>query len=78
MIENLKKILLVFIIAILAGCYTITYEPVIDTVYAYEGHFYNTNEFYNATQNIQLNDNESIWVLSNKTLKRILKNTERK
>ena len=46
----------------------------INTIKSWEGHFLTTNEFYNATKNIQLNSDETIWVLSDKTLNGVLKN----
>lgn len=50
----------------------------VDPVKSWEGHYKSTNDFYKATKNIQLENDESIWVLSDKTLNRVLKNVERK
>ena len=54
----------------LHGCYT---DLSIVTTNSWEGHYMNEKEFYEHTQGIKLNKNESIWVISNSTLKRILK-----
>ena len=35
-----------------------------------------TNDFYKATSNMQLEEGESVWVLGNRTLKRVLKNVK--
>lgn len=65
------KILCLCALMFLAGCAS---NIQINTVKSWEGHFFTTNEFYNATKNIQLNTDETIWVLSDKTLNNVLKN----
>lgn len=57
----------------LCGC--IHKEINIQVTKPYEGHYFTTNDFYKATKNILLLEDESIWVLSNTTLKQLLKNT---
>ena len=71
----MKKI---FVIAMIfaSGCISIKYEPKIEVVKPYEGHYMTTNDFYKATSNMQLEEGESVWVLSNRTLKRVIKNVK--
>lgn len=54
---------------ILAGCTT---NIEIQTTKSWEGHYMNEKEFHKATNDIKLDRNESIWVLSNRSLKRVL------
>ncbi len=68
------KYLALAVLLLLTGC---THTMQVNTVKHWEGHFMNTNSFYKATQNIQLGTNETIWVLSDRTLNNVLKNTER-
>lgn len=70
----MKLILLMLVSASFIGCMSVTYDAHIETIKPYEGHFMTTTDFYKATENIQLEEGESIWVLSNRTLKRTLKN----
>lgn len=55
----------------LNGC--INTSPVVQTTNSWEQHYMTTNDFYKGTQNIQLKKGETIWVLSNTTLSKILK-----
>ena len=66
-----KTLIIAFILATCIGCTSVS----IQTTKSWEGHFMSTNEFHKATSNIQLEEDETVWVLSNRTLKRILKNT---
>ena len=54
----------------LAGCFT---EPKVETTEVWEGHYFMTNDVQDAVQKIQLKDKQSIWLLSNTSLKRLLK-----
>lgn len=60
-------------VMLLVGCKTA--EPTVETTKCWEGHYYNTNDFVTATKQIELGPKESIWVLSNRTLSRLLQNT---
>ena len=64
-------IIATIILTLCIGCTSIS----IQTTKNWEGHFMSTNDFHKATSNIQLEENETVWVLSNRTLKRVLKNT---
>lgn len=61
------------ILMLLSGCYT---SLNVSTTRQWEGHYFSTNDFYKATSNIQLDKEESIWVLSDRTLNNVLKNVK--
>lgn len=63
------------IIVFLNGCYI--NNIVIDPVKTWEGHYMTIEEFKTSTSDIVLEKDETIWVLSNTTLKRVLKNLGR-
>ena len=74
----MKKMIAFTLAAIcLSGCISTT-EIVVDSVKSWEGHYKTAEEFREKTKDIQLEQNETIWVLSNKTLSRVLKNVEKK
>ena len=56
---------------LLQGCAT---EPTIQSTQPWEGHYFTVEEFNNGTSNVALGKDESIWVMSNTTLNRLLKN----
>ncbi len=58
------------------GC--TSYEPKVETTKSWENHYFTTNDFHKATGSIELERGESIWVLSNSTLSRLLKNIKDK
>lgn len=70
----MKISILTIMICILSGCTTI--QPTIQVTKQWEGHYKSEKEFYNSTKDIKLEKNESIWVLSNRTLIRVLNNNE--
>lgn len=57
----------------LTGCISIVEVQPTET---WEGHYMTVEEFQNNTSNIELAEGTSIWVLSNHTLKRLLKKKE--
>lgn len=65
------KALLFAILLLVVGCYSTKVE----TTKQWEGHYFTVDEMHNATKDMTLDKNESIWILSNNTLKRLLKNT---
>lgn len=67
------KFLMILSLCAIYGCMNASIN--VHTTKSYEGHYMTTNDFYNATKNISLDKDESIWVLSNSTLKQLLKNT---
>lgn len=68
-LEQLLKIFsFMFTIGILNGCYSIELKTTND----WEGHYFTVQEFNERTKNIKLDKKESIWVLSNDTLYKLL------
>lgn len=70
---KLFGIVVVVILMLLSGCCTTLN---VSTTRQWEGHYFSTNDFYKATSNIQLDKEESIWVLSDKTLNNVLRNVK--
>ena len=70
----IKHITSAMCIALLSGCLT-QQIPIVEPTKQWEDHYMTTEAFYEGTKNMQLSDGESVWVLSNKTLARLLKNT---
>lgn len=54
----------------LVGCIT---EPKIETTLPWEGHYYSFEELKSKTEGQTLEEKQSMWLLSNGTLKRLLK-----
>lgn len=54
----------------LAGCMT---TPRIETTEPWEGHYFSFDDLKTKTENQQLKEKQSMWLLSNTTLKRLLK-----
>ena len=60
----------------LVGCMT---EPKIEVTKPWEGHCYTIEKLKEKVDNMQpLDDGESIWLMSNHTLNRLLKNSSGK
>ena len=68
------KILLLSVILLFSGCQSLN----IQTTKQWEGHYYSVDDAKAVLENTTLDKNESIWMISNTTLKHILKNNERK
>ena len=75
----MKKIFYILTISLLffAGCITVEKTIECQTTEPWENHYFTVKEFKEKTQNIELKDRQSIWVLSNDTLKRILKDVSK-
>ena len=71
----MKLIVAIMLSVILAGCITI--EPVVENTKQWENHYMTVEDFHAKTKDIKLDKDESIWVLSNYTLNRLLKNTRK-
>ena len=65
---DMKYIALISLIFI-AGCFS---QPKIEATQSWENHYFTIEEFRAGTENMKLEKGESIWVLSNKTLKKTL------
>ena len=59
--------------SVLTGCNGIAVE----TTKTWEGHYFSAEECKAAVEDIALDKNESVWILSNRTLKRLLDNTRK-
>ena len=70
-----KLLFFTLCLSTLIGCTTII-EPTIESTKTWEQHYKSVEEFKKGTQNIALDDDETIWVMSNKTLKRLLINVK--
>lgn len=62
-----------FSICLISGCIT-TIEPKVESTKPWEQHYKSVEEFKRGTNDITLDKDESIWVISNKTLNRLLLN----
>lgn len=62
------------IAALLCGCVS-EKAPEVITTRPWESRYGSVQEFHEKTHDIQLGKGESVWVLSNETLKRLLKST---
>ncbi len=69
----MRVIFAIVLAMLLAGCAT---QPVVEPTEVWEGHFFSTNQVQEAIQKIQLKDKQSVWILSNTTLKRLLTNVK--
>lgn len=64
------KYLIAIACIMLTGCMT---QPKIEPTSQWEGHFYSFDELKSKIDGQKLEDKQSIWLLSNTTLKRLLK-----
>lgn len=69
----IKNMLFGILVLVFTGC-TTTQQPVIETTKPWENHYYSVEDFQNGTKDMQLEKGESVWVISNRTLSRVLKN----
>ena len=56
-----------------SGCISMGPKIDVNLVKPWEGHYINVQDFYERTRDIQLDEGESFWLFSNKTLYNILK-----
>lgn len=60
--------------ACIAGCMT---NPKIESTKPWEGHYYSVEEVKQQLDLMELGKDESVWIVSNHTLYRLLKNTRK-
>lgn len=72
---KIKITIAVFASLILCGC--INQNVVVQTTKSWENHYTSVESFKNGTKDISLQEGETIWVMSNETLKRVLKEVSR-
>ena len=70
----MKKTFAILAMLILSGCMT---EPKIEATKPWEDHYYTVDELKKIVDSIELSKDESIWLMSNHTLNRLLKNTKK-
>ena len=70
LLEKFTGVTAIALVLFLYGCATTQLE--VTTTRQWEGHYFTAREFHEATSQIDLQKGESIWVLSNKTLNKIL------
>lgn len=63
------KAILISIMLFACGCTTIT----VDTTHEWEGHYMSKDAVIEAAKDINLKKGESVWMLSNTTLYKLLK-----
>lgn len=66
----MKTIVIAALSLMLTGCIT---TPQIETTEPWEGHYFSFDELKTKTDGQQLKEKQSLWLLSNTTLKRLLK-----
>ena len=69
-----NSILITLFCILLSGCMKTLEIPVVET---WEGRYSTVKEFQEKTKDINLKDGQSIWVISNGTMYRILKKAEK-
>ena len=69
-----KTFIFIFIAFAISGCIT---NPTIESTKPWEGHYYNVDDLTEKVSTIQLDKDESMWLMSNHTLNRLLKNTRK-
>ena len=69
----MKYYMLLTSIFLMTGCII---QPTIESTKPWEQHYKSVDEFKKGTENIILDENETIWVMSNKTLNRLLINVK--
>lgn len=63
------KYIVLAALLLFVGCIS---QPKIEATQTWENHYFTVEEFKSGTENMKLEKGESVWVLSNKTLKRTL------
>ena len=69
-----KTFIFIFLAFAMSGCIT---KPTIESTKPWEGHYYSVDELKYKVGTIQLDKDESMWLISNHTLNRLLKNTRK-
>ena len=69
-----KSIIISFFCILFSGCIKTVEIPVVES---WEGRYPTVKEFREKTKDINLRDGQSIWVISNGTMYRILKKAEK-
>ena len=70
----MKVLTVVAAILLIAGCRTP--YPIVEPTQAWEGHYFDKAAAEDAASKIILDEGQSVWILSNSTLKRLLINVK--
>ena len=70
----MKVLAAVAAILLIAGCRTP--YPIVEPTQAWEGHYFDKAAAEDAARKITLDEGQSVWILSNSTLKRLLINVK--
>ena len=70
----MKQLLIVAMTTFFVGCLS---DPKIESTKQWEGHYFTVDELKQKINDIDLDKDESIWMMSNHTLNRLLKNTRK-
>ena len=71
----MKKTFIFILLAFaISGCIT---KSTIESTKTWEGHYYTVDELNDKVDTIKLDKDESMWLMSNHTLNRLLKNTRK-
>lgn len=71
LLDKFMKTSAVVLVVFLVGCTTAP-DLQVTTTRQWEGHYFSEKEFHKATDQMSLQKGESVWVMSNKTLNKIL------
>lgn len=71
----MTKIAAICLVTVLTGC---AHQANVQTTKQWEGHYKDVETFKKQTDSMQLEKGESVWVLSDRTLSRVLKNIEKR
>ena len=69
-----KTVIFILLAFAISGCTT---KPTIESTKPWEGHYYTVDELKDKVDTIKLDKDESMWLMSNHTLNRLLKNTRK-
>lgn len=69
-----KAFILMLLASTMSGCIS---GLKVESTKPWEGHYFNVDDLKEKVEAIQLEENESMWLMSNHTLNRLLKNTRK-
>lgn len=73
----MKKLITILAFGLVSGCINTKPDITVQTVKTWEGHYVSVQQMLDNTKNMELEKGESIWVLSNNTLYRLLSNVKK-
>ena len=73
----MKKIISILAFCLVSGCINTKQDITVQTVKTWEGHYFSVQHMIDKTKDMELEKGETIWVLSNNTLYRLLSNVKK-